>query len=90
MNEETTIPVVEEATAAIALDFKPRTKILLSAFRNNLREQKIFSPVPSDEWFYLLFKTGEIEARKIGGRWFVYEDSVIAWLKALDQCAVAA
>ena len=71
--------------------FAPRTKIKFSHFREDLEKKRVFVPLPSEEWFIQnLFLTGEIEARKIGGLWWVYEDSLIVWLKALDQYAVAA
>lgn len=67
--------------------FAPRKKILISTFREILEKENVFRPVPSEEWFYMLIESGEIEARKIGGRYFIFEDSAIVWLKALDQCA---
>lgn len=71
--------------------FAPRTKIKFSQFREDLEKSRVFVPLPSEDWFIQnLFQTGEIEARKIGGLWWVYEDSVIVWLKSLDQCAMAA
>jgi hypothetical protein len=71
--------------------FAPRTKIKFSKLREDLQREKVFDPMPSEEWFVQnLFLTGEIEARKIGGLWWVYQDSVIIWLKAIDKSALAA
>ena len=74
----------------LAFGFAPRPKILLSVFRDELEKQSVLAPVPSDDWFIMLFQSGEIEARKIGGRWFLYQDSAINWVRSLDQEAIAA
>ena len=66
------------------------TMILLAVFREALERQRILVPVPSEEWFYMLIEEGELEGRKIGGRYFIAEKSAKAWVGNLHKCAVAA
>ncbi|MCU0239591.1 MAG: hypothetical protein MUC29_09130 [Pyrinomonadaceae bacterium] len=73
------------ALSQFSFDFAPRKKLLLSEAMEEIRYYDIFSPMPTDEWFVGLILSEELEGRKIGGRWWVFADSLEDWLKKVNQ-----
>jgi hypothetical protein len=66
------------------------TMILLSVFREALERQRVLVPVPSEDFFYALIEEGELDGKKLGGRYFIVEKSAKKWVSNLHNCAVAA
>ena len=73
------------ALSQLQFDFAPRQKILLTEAMQELEYRDIFIPMPTDEWFVGRIECGEIEGKKIGGRWWFFVDSLEQWLKKNNQ-----
>lgn len=73
------------ALSQLQFDFAPRQKILLTEAMQELEYYKIFHPMPTDEWFVGQIECGEIEGRKIGGRWWMFVDSLEDWLMKINE-----
>lgn len=73
------------ALSQFSFDFAPRKKMLLSVAMDEIAYYEIFSPMPTDEWFVGLILSEEIEGLKIGGRWYVFADSLSKWIEKINQ-----
>jgi hypothetical protein len=77
------------ALTQFSFDFAPRKKILLSVAIDEIQYYEIFAPMPSAEWFVGLIESNEIEGLKIGGRWYVFADSLEEWIRSINSPQVA-
>lgn len=73
------------ALSQLHFDFAPRPKILLTEAMQELEYRNVFTPMPTDEWFVGQILSNEIEGRKIGGRWWIFVDSLEDWLRDINQ-----
>ena len=65
-------------------DFPIRRALRLGRVEHILGAQGIIQPPPSRQRLIEMITSGELEGKKVGAYWIVYEDSFQAWVRQLS------
>lgn len=76
--------IIEQDALPYEFGFPIRPALRLGYVESILQSSRVLLPVPSRGLLIRMIQSGELEGKKVGGVWIIYEDSFLSWVRSVS------